>query len=167
MLPTLPDPISAAMCNPVCLNGGSCTKPDVCLCPHGFFGAHCQNGNIFFVSSPHCLIAIMRKSVRKHYDTKLTIKSCTWEVVQNRNYIIFWILWLIQQLSKENEDSKLVLYSTQHLSSFQSVPLYVMCSLVTCVHIQLPALTPFYLILSLLLMFAPNHINMIFTRQAW
>ncbi|NXV44425.1 VWDE protein, partial [Uria aalge] len=50
MLPTLPDPVSAAMCDPVCLNGGSCTKPDVCLCPRGFFGAQCQNA----VCSPPC-----------------------------------------------------------------------------------------------------------------
>uniref|UniRef100_A0A8C0FPE2 EGF-like domain-containing protein n=1 Tax=Bubo bubo TaxID=30461 RepID=A0A8C0FPE2_BUBBB len=50
MPPTLPDPVSAAMCDPVCLNGGSCTKPNVCLCPHGFFGAQCQNA----VCSPPC-----------------------------------------------------------------------------------------------------------------
>lgn len=43
----------------------------------------------------------------------------------------------------------------------------ILCSLVIHVGIQLPTLTPFYLILSLLLMYAPIHVNMIFMRQAW
>lgn len=116
-----------------------------------------------FFSSPHSLIAIMRKSVRKKLWHKINnqvmyLRSGAKQKLHG---------WLIQQLSKENEDSKLVLYSTQHLCSFQPVSLYVMCSLVACVHIQLPTLTPFYLILSLLLMFAPKHSNTIFTRQAW
>lgn len=78
MLRAVPDPVSAAICDPVCLNGGSCTKPDVCLCPHGFFGAQCQNGNLFFLPPP-LLAAIMRKSVGKHccLNTKFTIKSCS------------------------------------------------------------------------------------------
>ncbi|POI30216.1 hypothetical protein CIB84_006035 [Bambusicola thoracicus] len=43
MVLTFPYPVCAAMCDPLCLNGGSCTKPGVCLCPHGFYGARCQN----------------------------------------------------------------------------------------------------------------------------
>ncbi|OXB70016.1 UNVERIFIED_CONTAM: hypothetical protein H355_014234 [Colinus virginianus] len=60
MVLTFPDPICAAVCDPVCLNGGSCTKPGVCLCPHGFFGAQCQNGNLF-------------PPISCHYETKPTV----------------------------------------------------------------------------------------------
>lgn len=34
-----------AVCSPVCLNGGSCVRPNICECPHGFYSAQCQNGN--------------------------------------------------------------------------------------------------------------------------
>lgn len=34
-----------ALCSPVCLNGSPCVRPNVCECPHGFYGAQCQNGN--------------------------------------------------------------------------------------------------------------------------
>ncbi|MEQ2274967.1 hypothetical protein XENORESO_016941 [Xenotaenia resolanae] len=41
-----PDPL----CSPVCLNGGVCSRPEICECPHGFYGAQCQNA----VCSPPC-----------------------------------------------------------------------------------------------------------------
>lgn len=37
--------LSAALCSPVCLNGGSCVRPNICDCPRGFYGAQCHNGN--------------------------------------------------------------------------------------------------------------------------
>lgn len=46
-----------ALCEPVCLNGGSCYKPNTCLCPNGFFGAQCQNGK--------CSFCIMKKATGK------------------------------------------------------------------------------------------------------
>ncbi|KAA0712091.1 von Willebrand factor D and EGF domain-containing protein [Triplophysa tibetana] len=33
-----------ASCDPVCLNGGSCVRPNSCVCQHGFYGSRCQNG---------------------------------------------------------------------------------------------------------------------------
>lgn len=38
--------LNPALCSPVCLNGGSCTQPDTCECPHGFYGTQCQNGKV-------------------------------------------------------------------------------------------------------------------------
>ncbi|KAJ6665410.1 hypothetical protein lerEdw1_003250, partial [Lerista edwardsae] len=35
--------IAEAVCNPVCLNGGTCIRPNTCACPPGFFGPHCQS----------------------------------------------------------------------------------------------------------------------------
>lgn len=35
---------SAALCNPVCRNGGTCIKPNICACPSGFYGSQCQIG---------------------------------------------------------------------------------------------------------------------------
>lgn len=34
----------SADCKPVCLNGGTCIKPNVCACPSGFYGSQCQIG---------------------------------------------------------------------------------------------------------------------------
>ncbi|NXS97654.1 VWDE protein, partial [Jacana jacana] len=31
-----------AVCNPVCLNGGICVRPNTCTCPYGFYGPQCQ-----------------------------------------------------------------------------------------------------------------------------
>lgn len=33
-----------ADCKPVCLNGGTCVKPNICVCPIGFYGSQCQIG---------------------------------------------------------------------------------------------------------------------------
>lgn len=33
-----------AVCNPVCLNGGICVRPNMCTCPYGFYGPQCQRG---------------------------------------------------------------------------------------------------------------------------
>uniref|UniRef100_A0A4W3HP59 von Willebrand factor D and EGF domain-containing protein-like n=1 Tax=Callorhinchus milii TaxID=7868 RepID=A0A4W3HP59_CALMI len=35
----------------LCLNGGICVRPNVCICPHGFFGLHCQNGKLHSIYS--------------------------------------------------------------------------------------------------------------------
>lgn len=37
--------LSPALCSPVCLNGGSCLRPNTCVCPRGFYGAQCHHGN--------------------------------------------------------------------------------------------------------------------------
>lgn len=42
---TLSLSLSPALCSPMCLNGGSCIRSNVCECPHGFYGAQCQNGS--------------------------------------------------------------------------------------------------------------------------
>lgn len=36
--------VSSASCDPMCLNGGSCVRPNSCVCQHGFYGSRCQNG---------------------------------------------------------------------------------------------------------------------------
>ncbi|KTG02535.1 hypothetical protein cypCar_00049490 [Cyprinus carpio] len=35
--------LSPALCDPVCLNGGTCIRPNTCTCQPGFYGARCQN----------------------------------------------------------------------------------------------------------------------------
>lgn len=37
--------LSPALCSPMCLNGGSCLRPNTCVCPRGFYGAQCHHGN--------------------------------------------------------------------------------------------------------------------------
>ena len=39
----LPNTFSA-LCNPGCLNGGSCIRPNVCSCPVGYTGPTCETG---------------------------------------------------------------------------------------------------------------------------
>lgn len=34
----------SAICEPECLNGGTCVAPAVCQCPRGFHGETCQEG---------------------------------------------------------------------------------------------------------------------------
>ena len=129
LLPTLPDPVSAAMCDPVCLNGGSCTKPDVCLCPHGFFGAQCQNGNLFlffpfFFPTP-LLAAIMRKSVRKRCYLK-TQNSQSSHVLEKWCKTEITFFFRFYGSCEKKGHSKFALSSTHLLSSVQPVPLYAM-----------------------------------------
>lgn len=37
-------PSHTAVCNPLCLNGGICVRPNMCACPYGFYGPQCQRG---------------------------------------------------------------------------------------------------------------------------
>ena len=34
--------LSLAICNPECQNGGVCCQPNVCDCPAGYSGDHCE-----------------------------------------------------------------------------------------------------------------------------
>ncbi|POI34663.1 hypothetical protein CIB84_001585 [Bambusicola thoracicus] len=34
--------VSAGVCDPVCMNGGKCVSPNVCDCPSGWRGKHCN-----------------------------------------------------------------------------------------------------------------------------
>lgn len=50
--PLTSDPVPPALCSPVCLNGGSCARPNICECPRGFYGARCQNGAPSAITAP-------------------------------------------------------------------------------------------------------------------
>lgn len=64
----------AALCDPVCLNGGACTKPNICACPGGFYGSQCQIGkkrNIYHSDTFYSIGGI--GSLRRFfYTTRLT-----------------------------------------------------------------------------------------------
>ena len=36
--------LTAAICTQPCLNGGSCSQPDVCECAPGWIGFQCETG---------------------------------------------------------------------------------------------------------------------------
>jgi hypothetical protein len=42
--PTIITALVPALCTRSCLNGGSCAKPDICVCLPGFTGKHCETG---------------------------------------------------------------------------------------------------------------------------
>lgn len=58
--------LDPALCSPVCLNGGQCVRPNVCECPHGFYGAQCQNGNSRIYS-----VILQRRISRAEFDVPL------------------------------------------------------------------------------------------------
>ena len=35
------------LCNPACMNGGTCVEPNTCICTPGFTGTNCADGSIF------------------------------------------------------------------------------------------------------------------------
>ena len=37
--------VEAAICDPVCANGGNCTSPGVCTCTSGWDGPSCETGD--------------------------------------------------------------------------------------------------------------------------
>lgn len=61
---------ATALCNPVCLNGGTCMKPNICACPSGFYGSQCQIGNTVMKYYSPILLRCCSTTERDH------TKSC-------------------------------------------------------------------------------------------
>lgn len=87
--------MSPALCRPVCLNGGTCIKPNICACPSGFYGSQCQIGKTamkpvppFYLLFP-CQVQEWWKMICWSADTDLLISYSLKKVSFNSRSRIF------------------------------------------------------------------------------
>lgn len=48
--------VSAGVCDPMCMNGGKCVRPNVCDCPSGWRGKHCNKRKHLYFTSNRLLL---------------------------------------------------------------------------------------------------------------
>jgi hypothetical protein len=84
----------AAVCTRLCLNGGSCVKPDVCVCLPGYTGKQCETGKWMLTS--------LFQMMKKRYSWTATERVCS---PQSSQLLLKSVYLIIRNVTKKQEYS--------------------------------------------------------------